>query len=1034
MNLATLGVAIDPTTAKQGSAEVVKAINSTGDAAVANEKRVQDATAASGRAIGANAKKGAEEHGSAVQKMAAANQKLHAEAQRGASASGGAFAQMVANVLQGVTQMAGVIPGAAGAFTSLAGGASSAAVSMMGMLAGIPELIPVLVALGVAAVGVVAALGALAIAAGAVGAGVKKAAAMEDATMGFAILLGSIEKARDRMEELSKFAAETPFELPEVVAASRVLQVFTDGALASGKGLKLVGDAAVIANRGYDEVAQSVGRMYSALKNGTPMGEAAQSLRQMGLLTGPLQTKLEYLQSTGKKGEEVWNVYAKSLERLDNAMVLKNMTLTGQLSNLADNFSRVLTALGTGTEQELTPVITKFSDWLNDMVPKAKAIGQSIGAAFATAKGMMENGTAAEAFAVALELGVAKAVNAYIKGMVAANIAAGRALLEANNIAIQGYLIILRPSFWMSLNEIFLAVAIDFGASLLDVFLTPVAYLEAGMEMAARKFKTYLPSFFGGDANAMDDFDFQTAVAAWETTLREEVVQPTHKAIEEIYAAAAADMQKAMGPLFAQMKASAAATYETFKSVFDALGEFIPADRIAALQKQLDTLLETARKLGEVKPNDEKINKLIPTAPAVDPNQVLIDDAKKAIATDQKLIEEFKKNREHLDVLIKSGDVSGDEGNRRLRDMQDKLGNSLQDPKQYSTELGKWRAFNEEKARISAETDSKIKNNELNAFQAMSAGMKQHVNAWGNMNQQMAKATGQIMDSLANGLSTAISEIVTGTKSAGEAFADMAKAVIGEIVKIITKMLIQLAIQLAINAITGQPTTANMGGAANGNFTFAAKAGGGLVAQPGNSSGGFTTPATTGSGVNAAGSPLIEPDLPTGGFGSGVDFSDPFPYSGASPGFRLPDPGLRDDFARGGQLRGGSGQKDDIPILAMGGEYVIRKSMVDQYGLAYLEAINRGKAPKHYADGGLVGPASAIAANQGKRTSGEGGVTVNVGVNVADEGGDDKQDSGGKRDRQKMQEFGRQIDAAVRTIISREKRAGGLLDRRGPMT
>jgi len=77
--------------------------------------------------------------------------------------------------------------------------------------------------------------------------------------------------------------------------------------------------------------------------------------------------------------------------------------------------------------------------------------------------------------------------------------------------------------------------------------------------------------------------------------------------------------------------------------------------------------------------------------------------------------------------------------------------------------------------------------------------------------------------------------------------------------------------------------------------------------------------------------------------------------------------------AEGGPIHGGSGRKDDVPIMAMGGEYVIKKSSVNKYGTSFMDALNRGLVPvsalnfsipsppifdsnqMQFAEGGLVG-------------------------------------------------------------------------------
>ena len=85
--------------------------------------------------------------------------------------------------------------------------------------------------------------------------------------------------------------------------------------------------------------------------------------------------------------------------------------------------------------------------------------------------------------------------------------------------------------------------------------------------------------------------------------------------------------------------------------------------------------------------------------------------------------------------------------------------------------------------------------------------------------------------------------------------------------------------------------------------------------------------------------------------------------------------------AEGGPIEGGSGHKDDVPIMGMGGEYVVRKSAVKKYGMSFMDAINRGLidpdqlsfniptaaypdyGKTHFADGGGI-----IASNVSKKT------------------------------------------------------------------
>lgn len=60
-------------------------------------------------------------------------------------------------------------------------------------------------------------------------------------------------------------------------------------------------------------------------------------------------------------------------------------------------------------------------------------------------------------------------------------------------------------------------------------------------------------------------------------------------------------------------------------------------------------------------------------------------------------------------------------------------------------------------------------------------------------------------------------------------------------------------------------------------------------------------------------------------------------------------------FNAGGQVRGGSGNRDDVPALLTGGEFVMKKSSVNKYGSSFMAALNAGAVPTMQR-GGLFTP------------------------------------------------------------------------------
>jgi len=79
-------------------------------------------------------------------------------------------------------------------------------------------------------------------------------------------------------------------------------------------------------------------------------------------------------------------------------------------------------------------------------------------------------------------------------------------------------------------------------------------------------------------------------------------------------------------------------------------------------------------------------------------------------------------------------------------------------------------------------------------------------------------------------------------------------------------------------------------------------------------------------------------------------------------------------FATGGPVRGGSGSKDDVPALLMGGEYVMRKDSVKKYGKGFMDKVNEGRMSK-FAEGGVVDNQYMYTSGASKiiESSGDGG-------------------------------------------------------------
>jgi len=204
--------------------------------------------------------------------------------------------------------------------------------------------------------------------------------------MQFETLLGSAENAGNRIAEITKFAASTPFEISELAATSKLLQTLGGDLLATGDGLRMVGDAAAISGQPIAEVGLHIGRVFNAITSGTSAGESVNRLQELGLIAGTTKIKFEELAVAQKSGRsatlsagEAMEMLQSDLKATSGSMERLASTTEGKLSNLSDNISQLQVAMGSGINDGLRVALDKINSTLPDFSESFKKIGISIG-------------------------------------------------------------------------------------------------------------------------------------------------------------------------------------------------------------------------------------------------------------------------------------------------------------------------------------------------------------------------------------------------------------------------------------------------------------------------------------------------------------------------------------------------------------------------------------------------------------------------------------------------------------------------------
>lgn len=281
--------------------------------------------------------------------------------------------------------------------------------------------------------------GALLTVAGAAGAlGLKTAAGFEQAHVGFTTMLGSGKKADAFIQDMAKFAAQTPFAFPDLVQASQRMLAMGFAAKDVKPTLTAVGDAVAAMGGGkeqIDQVTMALGQMQA---KGKVAGDEVLQLTEAGIPVLKILAA-QYHVSTGKMQEMITKGKVlssdaipklvagmehgtKATKAFGGMMAAQSKTLVGQWSNLQDTvttglahvvepfipmikeaasaltgfMANGLTKLATYTKNVAAPAIQNFKkDWDNlsrgtfggDMRARIEGIAAAIRGFFSGNKG-----------------------------------------------------------------------------------------------------------------------------------------------------------------------------------------------------------------------------------------------------------------------------------------------------------------------------------------------------------------------------------------------------------------------------------------------------------------------------------------------------------------------------------------------------------------------------------------------------------------------------------------------------------------------
>ncbi|BCJ86447.1 tape measure protein [Effusibacillus dendaii] len=204
-----------------------------------------------------------------------------------------------------------------------------------------------------------------------VGGGIEFNANMEQNQIAFTQMLGSAEQAKAMLEDLTKFAADTPFELPQVEDAAKKLLAFGFAADQIKPMLTSIGDAAA----GLGLGAEGVNRITIALGQMQAKGKV-QSDEMLQLVEAGIPAWDILAKSIGVSTAELQNMVTKGAVPADQAIQALVKGMEERFPNMMDaqskSFSGMMSTLKDNLNITFGQVMQPLFQWLTDVaLPKA---------------------------------------------------------------------------------------------------------------------------------------------------------------------------------------------------------------------------------------------------------------------------------------------------------------------------------------------------------------------------------------------------------------------------------------------------------------------------------------------------------------------------------------------------------------------------------------------------------------------------------------------------------------------------------------
>jgi tape measure domain-containing protein len=307
---------------------------------------------------------------------------------------------------------------------------------------------------------------------------VKRAADAETAQVKMEVLLGNSDKAREVLLGLRKFAADTPFETPEITQSANALLAFGVGADDVLGTLTTIGDVASGVGVPLTEMADLYGKMRVQGRlfaqdvnqlTGRGIPVIQEFAKQFGVTTEEVKGLTEAGEISFANLEQAFKSLTTGSGKFGGMMARQAETLTGRWSTFKDEIGATLLELGKPIADELRPMLVQAIALTSQLKTVATGVGEAassamryVVAAFQTLAGSDVAGLLKDALTFAAK----EMVNFLNAGLHGAARAFAQLLIENFKNLATALSVLTSGDFWAGLGNVLKGIGLMFVALL----------------------------------------------------------------------------------------------------------------------------------------------------------------------------------------------------------------------------------------------------------------------------------------------------------------------------------------------------------------------------------------------------------------------------------------------------------------------------------------------------------------------------------------------------------------------------------------